>query len=50
MKTFVEEILLDVRAELDATKAKRPLTEIRRMAWMRQPFDRWPRLWRTSSA
>ena len=32
MKTFLEEILLDVRAELDATKAKRPLTEIRRMA------------------
>ena len=31
MKTFLEEILLDVRAELDATKAKRPLTEIRRM-------------------
>jgi len=31
MKTFLEEILLDVRAELDATKAKRPLAEIRRM-------------------
>ena len=32
MNTFLEEILLDVRAELDANKAKRPLTEIRRMA------------------
>jgi indole-3-glycerol phosphate synthase len=32
MRTFLEEILLDVRAELDATKAKRPLAEIRRMA------------------
>ncbi len=31
MKTFLEEILMDVRAELDATKAKRPLAEIRRM-------------------
>jgi indole-3-glycerol phosphate synthase len=31
MKTFLEEILLDVRAELDAAKAKRPLAEIRRM-------------------
>jgi indole-3-glycerol phosphate synthase len=31
MKTFLDEILLDVRAELDATKAKRPLAEIRRM-------------------
>jgi indole-3-glycerol phosphate synthase len=31
MKTFLEEILLDVRVELDATKAKRPLAEIRRM-------------------
>ena len=31
MKTFLEEILLDVRAELDATRAKRPLSEIRRM-------------------
>ena len=31
MKTFLEEILLDVRAELDATRAKRPLPEIRRM-------------------
>ena len=31
MKTFLEEILLDVRNELDATKANRPLAEIRRM-------------------
>jgi indole-3-glycerol phosphate synthase len=31
IKTFLEEILLDVRAELDATKAKLPLAEIRRM-------------------
>jgi len=31
MKTFLEEILMDVRAELDATKARRPLAEIRRM-------------------
>ena len=31
MKTFLDEILLDVRAELDATKARRPLAEIRRM-------------------
>jgi len=31
MKTFLEEILLDVRAELDATKAKRPLAEVRQM-------------------
>jgi indole-3-glycerol phosphate synthase len=31
MRTFLEEILLDVRTELDATKAKRPLAEIRRM-------------------
>ena len=31
MKTFLEEILLDVRAELGATKARRPLAEIRRM-------------------
>lgn len=31
MKTFLEEILQDVRGELDATKANRPLAEIRRM-------------------
>ena len=31
MKTFLDEILLDARAELDATKARRPLAEIRRM-------------------
>jgi indole-3-glycerol phosphate synthase len=30
MKTFLEEILFDVRMELDATKAKRPLAEIRK--------------------
>lgn len=32
MKTFLDEILADVRTEVDATKAKRPLAEIRRMA------------------
>ena len=31
MKTFLDEILMDVRTELEATKAKRPLAEIRRM-------------------
>ena len=31
MKTFLDEILADVRSELDATRARRPLTEIRRM-------------------
>lgn len=31
MKTFLDEILRDVRNELDAVKAKRPLAEIRRM-------------------
>ena len=31
MKTFLDEILADVHAELDATKARRPLAEIRRM-------------------
>jgi indole-3-glycerol phosphate synthase len=31
MKTFLDEILADVRSELDATKARRPLAEIRRM-------------------
>jgi indole-3-glycerol phosphate synthase len=32
MKTFLDEILLDVRTELDAARAKRPPSEIRRMA------------------
>lgn len=32
MKTFLDEILLDARAELDAAKARRPLADIRRMA------------------
>lgn len=32
MKTILDEILLDVRTELDAAKAKRPLSEIKRMA------------------
>lgn len=31
MKTFLDEILADVRTELDTTKARRPLAEIRRM-------------------
>lgn len=31
MKTFLDEIILDSRAELDAAKAKRPLGDIRRM-------------------
>jgi indole-3-glycerol phosphate synthase len=31
MKTFLDEILLDVRAELDVAKARLPLAEIRRM-------------------
>lgn len=31
MKTILDEILIDVRAELDATKAHRPHAEIRRM-------------------
>ena len=31
MKTFLDEILADVRSELDATRARRPLAEIRRM-------------------
>ncbi|HEY5741262.1 MAG TPA: indole-3-glycerol phosphate synthase TrpC [Terrimicrobiaceae bacterium] len=31
MKTFLDEILLDVRTELDAAKSKRPHSEIRRM-------------------
>ena len=31
MKTFLDEILTDVRSELDTTKARRPLAEIRRM-------------------
>jgi indole-3-glycerol phosphate synthase len=31
MKTFLDEILADVRIELDATKARRPSAEIRRM-------------------
>ena len=31
MKTFLDEILADVRTELDATKARHPLAEIRRM-------------------
>jgi indole-3-glycerol phosphate synthase len=31
MKTFLDEILADVRTELDTTKAKRPQAEIRRM-------------------
>ncbi len=31
MKTFLDEILADVRTELDATRARRPLAEIRRM-------------------
>jgi indole-3-glycerol phosphate synthase len=31
IRTFLEEILLDVRAELDATKSTRPPAEIRRM-------------------
>jgi indole-3-glycerol phosphate synthase len=31
MKTFLDDILADVRAELDSTKARRPLAEIRRM-------------------
>ena len=30
MKTFLDEILADVRTELDATRARRPLAEIRR--------------------
>lgn len=32
MKTILDEILADVRTELDATKARRPLAEIRSMA------------------
>jgi len=31
MKTFLDEILADVRSELDATRARRPSAEIRRM-------------------
>ncbi|HEU4679582.1 MAG TPA: indole-3-glycerol phosphate synthase TrpC [Terrimicrobiaceae bacterium] len=31
MKTFLDEILADVRTELDSTKAERPLAEVRRM-------------------
>ncbi len=31
MKTFLDEILADVRVELAATKSRRPITEIRRM-------------------
>lgn len=31
MKTILDEILQDVRTELDATKARRPLAEVRRM-------------------
>jgi indole-3-glycerol phosphate synthase len=31
MKTFLDEILADVRTELDASKARRPLADIRRM-------------------
>ena len=31
MKTFLDEILDDVRTELDATRARRPMAEIRRM-------------------
>ena len=31
MKTFLDEILADVRTELEVTKARRPLAEIRRM-------------------
>ncbi len=32
MKTILDDILLDVRTELDAAKARRPLSEIKRMA------------------
>ncbi|MFZ4683457.1 MAG: indole-3-glycerol-phosphate synthase TrpC, partial [Terrimicrobiaceae bacterium] len=32
MKTILDDILLDVRTELDAAKAKRPLSEIKRIS------------------
>ena len=49
MKTFLDEILADVRTELDTTKARHPLSEIRRMIADAPPVRPWPWLWRKGS-